>query len=347
MSLGTATVTPEVAPQTIGMPEADGDDFEAFSAKFDSLTSEVERDEAGRFKGKEDVTAKEDVAAALTEEKPTPVADEAEKPVAKALPANWTPDMADLLDGMAPEKASKLTAWSDKMHRQMSDLGREASTAKAFGEVAQRYSHYFQGDMTPAKGFADLMAAQVRLDNDPVEGIMWLADRYGVKDRLFSADGQPAQAPSNDIMSLRTTIAELRNQLAEIASPDAVTRQVNSVLESRTAEDLVNRFSKEKPFYAEVEAVLPDFIPLARKQAAQGSSNMDILERAYDMAVHADPALREKVRQAAKPAADVSAERAEKAKKAASINVSSVSSGKSAPLTEEQEMERVWAKLHA
>jgi hypothetical protein len=57
--------------------------------------------------------------------------------------------------------------------------------------------------------------------------------------------------------------------------------------------------------------------------------------------------LRDKVKQAAKPAADVSAERAEKAKKAASINVSSVSSGTSAPLTEEQEMDRVWAKLHA
>lgn len=230
----------------------------------------------------------------------------------------------------------------------MSDMGRERAVARQFNEVIGRFPQYFKdGGINPAEGFSALIQAQARLDADPVEGIAWLMDRYGVRDRFIA--GQDGNAPASltpEVLELRQTIAGLREQLSAIASPDAVQRQIQSELQRVSAEETVNRWASSKPFYADVEADLPTFIQKA-KQANPSGTPETWLEDAYDRAVNADPVLREKAKQAAKPAADVSSERAEKAKKAASINIPSTASGKPAVLTETQEMERVWAKHYS
>lgn len=352
MSLETVQNAEPQLPMTTGgdaMP-SDTAEFDAFSSAFDKLTAESPRDEAGRFAAKDGEAKAEPEARTEAETKPEPDAVEQDaQPKARAIPANWTPDMADILDGLDEAKASRLTEWSTKLHRQMSDLGRTATAARQFEDVARRYSDVFtRNGVAPHDGFERLLSVQSMLDADPIAGIATIAEAYGVKDRIFSRseNGEASAAPSNEAIELRRTVAELRQQLSGLTNGDAIDQRVSHVLEKRTAEDLIGRFASSKPLYGEVEAVLPDFIRLARRELGEGAAAEAVLEQAYDMATNAIPALRSKVKQAATPvAADAASDRAEKAKKAASINIASQPSGKSAPVSEDQAMEATWSRL--
>lgn len=352
MNLETVQNAEPQLPMTTGAESGSSDaaEFDAFSSAFDKLTADAPRDEAGRFAPKDGEARPEQEAQAEGVAKPEPDAIEQEaQPKARSIPANWTPDMADILDGMDDAKASRLTEWSFRLHRQMSDLGRSATAARQFEDVARRYSDVFtKNGVAPHDGFERLLSVQSMLDADPIAGIATIAEAYGVKDRIFarSENGEASAAPSDEAIELRRTVADLRQQLSGLTDGDAIDQRVSHVLEKRTAEDLIGRFASSKPHYAEVEAVLPDFIRLARRELGEGAAAEAVLEQAYDMAINAIPNVRSKVKQAAIPvAADATNDRAEKAKKAASINIASQPSGKSAPVSEDQAMEATWSRL--
>lgn len=87
------------------------------------------------------------------------------------------------------------------------------------------------------------------------------------------------------------------------------------------------------------------FIGLAYDQSGNGASAQDILDAAYDMAIHAIPALRAKVTAAAAPATDPRLTAAQM--KAKSVNVVSRPSGQGRALSERDAMAAVWDKYHA
>lgn len=295
-----------------------------------------ERDETGKFKAA--TTAEPEAEAEGTQV-------EEAKPAGVTLPPNMTADLADVFEGMAPEKASKLTAWADKLHRQMSDQGRQIAAFRPFDEVVRQHNDYFASDGAPqpAQALDLLMKAQKRLDTDPIAGIRWLAESYGVTDQVFGGN-----ALSGDAAALRQTIADLRQQITTMASPTSIRSEVDAMLKERAAVDEVSRFAQSKPLFAEVEAVLPNFIPMARAQAGEGAANSAVLDLAYDMAVNALPTTRAKVQAAAKPAAIVpDAKRIEAVKKASSVNVKSAPTGQQRYSSEEEAMSAAYDRLMA
>jgi hypothetical protein len=319
------------------------EDTAAFDAAWDRITG-PERDDAGRFAGKQDgdedgapARGVPDGAEGHEEGQQAPADQEAPK---VSLPANMTPDMADIFDGMAPEKSAKLTAWADKMHRQMSDQGRQIASYKPISDVISRNPEFFAHDQAipPAEAFSRLLNAQRRLEADPIGGLRWLAENYGVTDQVFGGN-----AMSNEAAQLRQTITELRSHIEQLGNPAAIRNEVHSVLQAKTAEDAVSRFIDSKPLYADVEAVMPDFVVTAKRMLGENAQPMAILEKAYDMAVHAMPETRSKLAASSKAAVEAD-KRGEAAKKATSVNVKG-SPGQRGPMTEDQSMEDAWNRL--
>jgi len=297
-----------------------------YDAAWDRLTN-GSRDEGGKFKSEGEAKPEAEAATDVQEAQQAPAAPSV------SLPANMTPDMADIFEGMPAERAQKLTAWADKLHRQMSDQGRQLGALKPFIEVTSSYPEYFnqQGAPAPADAFNRMMAVQKLLDSDPVAGLRQIAEAYGVTEQALGG------GLATDAARLHATIGELRQQIASMASPDAIRQQIENVSRERTAVDEVSRFAQSKPLFADVEAVLPDFVVLARRQLGDDATPTALLERAYDMAVNAMPETRAKQNAAVQAAAPASA-KVEAAKKAASINIKGAPTGARPYATEEEAM---------
>ncbi len=328
MTLENTAVTNE-AEQTSAPVDTSAslaEDGSSYDKVWDKLTV-GDRADDGKFKGAEAEVAQEEAAA----EEAKQTEQVAAQPV--TLPANMTPDMADIFEGMPPERAQKLTAWADKLHRQMSDQGRQLGALKPFNDVASSYPEYFErpGMPAPPDAFNRMMAVQKLLDTDPIAGLRQIADAYGITEQSFGG------GLATEAAQLRATIGELRQQISSMASPDAIRGQIESISRERSAADEVSRFAQSKPLYADVEAVLPDFVGLAKRQLGDGATPGALLERAYDMAVNALPETRAKQNAAAQAAPAANA-KAEAAKKAASINIKGAPTGARQYASDEEAM---------
>jgi hypothetical protein len=192
--------------------------------------------------------------------------------------------------------------------------------------------------MPPVQGLAALVDAAYVLDRNPVQALLQLADEHGAVDHLRQALGVQGQGQAGQIITgLQNEIRELRRELSGAAAPDRIQQQIEHAMTVREISASVERFKAEKPFYAEVESKLPTFIEIAWSEKPDASP-AEIHQLAYDMAVYANPATREKALAAAtKAAAPKPDPKAAAAKKAASINVTSTANG-AAPMSEEDEM---------
>lgn len=321
------------------------EDDAALGAVWDRLSSEggdegasdAGRDASGRFTAKAPQVEGE--------------ADKAAEPGAEPgagvkLPANMTPDMADVFEGMPPERAEKLTAWADRVHRQMSEQGRQIAAYRGYDDVVTGYRDYFaSGEIQPAHAFKELMSWQKQFDTDPAAAIQKLAGLYKVN---VSIDGRaPEQAdPAGKVAQLEATITDLRARLERGVAPDAIRGQVEATLAERQSIETVTAFASEKPLWREVEPLMPNFIPLARQRLGEDAAPRAVLEYAYDAAIHADPDLRKRV-QAADEAARTQPKKAEALKRATAVNVKSAPSGSRVSMTEEEEMGAVYDRLKA
>jgi len=326
MSLDNTAIAAEAQAPSAPVEVELSEDNSAYDAVWDKIQNGA-RDEAGKFTSETQEAAPDDAPAAQD-------AEQQQEPTAPAfkLPANMTPDMADIFDGMAPEKSAKLTEWADKLHRQMSEQGRQLGALRPVSEVVAAYPEYFnaQGAPAPADAFNRLMAVQKILDADPIAGLRQIAEAYGITDQAFGG------GLATEAAQLRSTISDLRQQIASMASPDAIRAQVENSFRERAAHDEVSRFAQSKPLYVEVEAVLPSFVDIARAKLGDATPGA-LLEAAYDMAVNAMPETRAKQTAAAQAAPAANA-KAEAAKKAASINIKGAPSGARQYATDEEAM---------
>jgi hypothetical protein len=121
------------------------------------------------------------------------------------------------------------------------------------------------------------------------------------------------------------------------------------VLKFRDVETQVSAFMQSKPHFADVQNDIPFFITRV-KAANPNATAQEALEAAYDMAVNADPTVRQKVRadeaQKATPGA-VDTKRTDAAKKAASINVKPAVNGRTKDMTEDELLGSVYEQAMA
>jgi hypothetical protein len=266
------------------------------------------------------------------------------------LPANWRPDMADIWQKMPEPERERLGKWSQELHGRMSDMGRQVSQLRDFVPLVEHMTQAFPdkfgpNGVPPVQGLAALVDAAYMLDRQPVQALLQLANESGVMGELAQALGAGGQG--GNTVAMQATIQQLRNELAGLASPDRINQQIDYAMTVRDITSSVERFKAEKPLYAEVEADLPAYIDIAWSKRPEASP-AEIHQLAYDMAVNADPAVRAKANAAAQKAAVVKPDiKAAAAKKAASINVTSTSSGKGRQMSEDEALDAAYDRAMA
>lgn len=276
---------------------------------------------------------------AETEDQPSLAAIEAPTDLPAAIKAKWAGIPEDVREAVLQSHRA--------MAGKLTEQGRVTQAAKPVYDVLVQAAREIPSmqDMTPAQIAADVFEmakVQHALNSDPVGTLLQIAQEHGALQGLAARlTGQPQQAAPN----LEKHIEALQAQIAKLADPSLVDRRVEQTLAQRDVSRTVEEYAGTKEHWSAVEPVLPQFIELAQAQSGEGASTKDILDAAYDMAIHAIPALRAKVTAAAAPATDPRLTAAQM--KAKSVNVVSRPSGQGRALSERDAMAAVWDKYHA
>lgn len=248
------------------------------------------------------------------------------------LPANWNGMDGDWAK-IPPEVQAKIAARDQEIHVRMSEQGRQIAAFKPITEVLEKNTDLLQGKAMPDGSPVNmpfavdfLMNAQRRLDQNPIAGIMEIADRYGVLPHLQAVFNGQMKIPS-DPQPAGISPADVERLVKDTLSEEATARAAN---------DELSRLSADKPQYSEIpEDDMVHSIHKARTKLGQAASKEAVFNLAYDIAVNADPDLRAKAA-AGKKAAATDPKRMADAKRATSVNVTSTSTGKARELTEDE-----------
>lgn len=340
---GELTITNPMEPAPIDIP---GDDV-ALGDVFDRMVTNngADRGDGGKFvspAGTEGATAGDPPlkSGEGAVDQPSPVT-AAPAHLPQAIKAHW--------DKYGPEAQAAIASHQAEMDRKFGEIGKQYGAVKPLADkLTEATSKFpeFRGMTVDqiADGAIRLAAVQTALEKGPesaVSTIIEVAKSYNVLQQLAQVFG--GQANDNQtVVGLQQKIANLEAQVAKAGSPDFIREQITSTMTERETEASVRTFIASdgvKDFWPDVEAKIPDFIRLVQADPANsGKSPKEILETAYDMAINALPDVRVKVRAAeAKATVPVSdPKRTEAAKRAASINVPSNSSGKERLPTEDE-----------
>ncbi len=303
-------------------------------------SEDAERAELSRiFKGDDDTPEKQDAPEAANEAPEAKAEPEVpEEPLAAVIAApSHLPEEIQALWKDIPEAARPAL---EKSYRSLGDRlaqqGRVVSAVKPSYDVLVRAAQEMPelAQMSPAQiaeGVFSLARREAQFVANPLEALIGLAQEHGQLDALRTALTGQQSAPSFDPRQFMGTLQQqlpalVKQQVAEEAQAQAA---FNEVVAFSTSEGV-------KEFWPQVEEAVMDFIPRAVKKLGEGASPKDKLSLAYDMAIHADPDLRAKVRSASKKEPDPDPQKAADAARAASINVSSRGTGKTASMTERQ-----------
>lgn len=353
----TTTTIPPVTPETVTEPvNADAELDSIWDRAY--VTNGADRGEGGKFvspNGEPETTEPEKVT-----EPPSLEGEKGEEPSgstpAVPLPANRLLSSLDPeWNTLPPEVQQKLTERSNELHAKLSEQGAMVSKLKPLNDAAAEFAEYFNGNLkgadgqpiTPADGIRYLANIQRAMDKAPLDTLLSIADTYNLREKLAEKFGGQVQQVPQDQKILLDKIAGLEQRLASLSNPATIERmlpdQIERALSEREVLSEVSRFASSKPHYAAVEADLPFFIGKAKTQLGPEAKHSAILDRAYELAVQADPALRAQT-EAATTAASKDAAKAEAAKRANGVNVTSTSSGKVREPSLDDELSAIWDK---
>lgn len=316
--------------------------FNAAHSEGDSPVAEGQgRDESGRFvaAGDHEPTKGEGPDGNQEAEQGEPAAiSDAPAHLPQALKAEW-----QNMPETARNEVSRLTQdWDRKFGELGAQLQQVRPVSDRLNTVLEQNPELFQG-MTPedmAQSAAELAAVQARLNTNPLDTVLEIAQHYGVLQPLASKlSGKEIEAGQGDSQALRQQIQTLEKRL-QMVSPEHIEQQVSQMLEQRQTDQVVENFSTEKEFFGDVEHVLPEFIKVVQS-INPNASPADVLESAYSMATQAIPEVREKA-QAAEAAKATEAQAKPKlvadAKRAKSINVKPTAGTGKTDLSEDEEL---------
>lgn len=283
------------------------------------------------------------------------------------LPANWAgpdgkvrADLESIWSKLSADDQQALSKHQSDLHRSMSDQGRQISAFRPLQEAIERNRDLWEGkaadDGTPADArmaINFLFEAQRKLETDPARSLIEIADRFGARNALIAAlveqGAQPRQSQNSP--SSRQLAGVTPAQIEEIVNT-RLNHRLDEEAAQRAAQAELDRLSADKPFYAEIpENKMASFIYMAREDLGEAASAEAVFNRAYDVAVNADPILRAKAAAAnapkPKPAAQTDPRKAADARRAASVNVTSTKAGAPRKLSEDDELSSLYDELKA
>ena len=236
------------------------------------------RDDKGRFaddKAEPAAKAKPDAAPKATDD--APAADKATK--APVEPAATVPATQGVKPppGWSNEAKAAFDAIPD--HVKVAIAKREQEIDNGFRVLQdykglERFSPTVkQAGTTFADAFERYMAAENYLRTNPIEGLRWLAQSYGVRPEQLIGQAQPAQAPQ----AIRQ---------APVQRPIDLESTVDTILRKRETESQVSSFLAD-PSNTHADAVIDEMVALI------SAGRATTLKDAYDMAIWARPDIRE------------------------------------------------------
>lgn len=292
----------------------------AADAKDEPAPSDRPRNERGQFIKADGTVDTEAEAARVPDADPETATPEKPSTAPTEMPTSWSADAKAEWSKLSPAVQQAVL----KREAEINEGGRRWSEEKRTYDdmLAPVRQQAQRAGVDEREGLNRLLAANDYLERDPQNAIRWLAKAYGVDLNAPQGEPNPQPQPTADprITQLHQTVTSLQQEAHARKLADA-----NSAIAT---------VSKDKPHWAEVEADLPRFLTIVN-QTKPTASHADKLQEAYDMAVWANPATREKLLSAQTAAATAkAAEQAQvlKAKRGAIGGTGSpVASGASIP----------------
>jgi hypothetical protein len=314
------------------------------------------RDERGRFAAKqaaEAAAADPATAATAPAEPPAP----AETPAIPAVeaPQHWAATDKELFGKLPPDGQKFLL---DRHKAMEGDYTRRMQEIAPLRKAAEQWTPYLQQlGATPEQAFQSLIGAEYTLRTGTPEqkqqALRQLAEDYKI------TLGQPAQQPATDeyvdpqVAAVRQELAELKAWKTSRDQAEQQYRQQEEQRQQQTLQSTIDAFAAEKteagaPAHPHYEAVR------ATMGALISSGQAHDLKAAYDMAVYANPSIRQQLLTAqqdaaAKKSAEEAKAKALKATTAASsVSGSPVGSTAMPPAKSiREELERAWSGARA
>ena len=186
---------------------------------------------------------------------------------------------------------------------QQAVLKREQEASNGIRQYSEKVAHYEQAlapiaqeatrrGMSPDDAIKRLIDGNTFLETQPAQAILWLAQKNGL-DLNELASNPPAfqqQARPDPVISqVSHTVQTLEQRLAQIEFGNNLT--------------IAQQFAASKPYYADVEEQLPDFIKEVQR-IDPSLTGIALLEKAYERAIWLNPDVRSKVQAAERETAE-------------------------------------------
>jgi len=218
-------------------------------------------------------------------------------------PEHWSSDEKAQFSALPPE-AQAILLERDK-HFQSGYQERVQSISDIESAIEPWKQHLAQRGVTADQAIRNLFAIQAQIESNPADGILWLAQNYGVLDQL-----KTQFAPDTDGDFIDPEVKALNDKIAKLEGLINQTNQTVQQAQTSTAQEQLNQFvsavdADGKKVHQHYDAVRELMAPLV----AQGKS----LEDAYAETVWTVPEYREA--QVAKPKVN-EVEKARKVKQA-------------------------------
>lgn len=297
-----------------------GSDESSIAAPVKEETPSVERARApdGKFAPKE--AAPEQAAAPETK---LPTTESQTKPseqpsqAAVAAPVSWSADAKTAWASLSPAVQNAVLKRENEASNGIRQYSEQVKLyERAIAPVAQEAQ---RRGLSTEDGIQRLLDGQRFLETQPAQAILWLSKQHGI-DLAELASNPPAvqqQArPDPAFAQVNQTVQSLQERLQQLEFGNNLT--------------VAQQFAASKPYYADVEEQLPDFIREVQR-IDPSLTGLPLLEKAYERAIWLNPDVRAKVTAAERADAE-KARLADVQAKAQQANKAAVSvKGSSAP----------------
>ena len=255
----------------------------------------------------------EEVAETEVEEK----AEEEEKPLeAITPPQHWPKDFKEDFEKLPVEAQHLLYDRHKELEgdytKKTQGLAKYRKRQEAFDEILKPHMDDFsRAGMDEVGAVRQLLAAHDYLRKDPKQAIQWLAKNYGVDMSEVGMDTAEDEYADPQVKALQQQVAQLQGFLNQQQQT-----QMQSV--QQDTQSMIDKFASAKD--ADGNPKYPHFEEVRDRMGVliQGNQAQD-LESAYEMAIYADPKLRQSLMDnyaATKTQKEVKTEAVKKAKKA-------------------------------
>lgn len=309
------------------------------------------RDEHGRFLKADGEPEETPDAAKDSEGQPQEQEAKPEDTPAIEPPSSWSKEVREHWNAIPRETQEYIAGRERDMHRAITQQGEQLRALEPYKQITDYFADDFRAaNMQPEQGIAALLQVQRDLARDPYGTVRDIAQRYGVDLTAYAnADENAGQSP--ELASLAAQLQAAHRQIETLNSRVSFREQQEQNAFIQTAEQELASFLTENAIDDQTADLMVDRVLFYRTQHPDWHIKQ-VLKQAHEDLTWTDPARRQaaidRELQAKREAeAKAAKERAEKARKAGSVNVKSSPVNARGSVTLDDALEQAWAASRA